>query len=198
VVARVGQVTYQKQISLISREGDETDSEPEICYVPEFVENHRIWFERLQSRLNWNRQYKLRKTATFGVSYNYRKGTKRAGKMPGFLEPVCEKIRIVFGYMPNNCLANYYPDGDHYISFHSDQDMEMKAQSGVTIISLGAIRNMVLRNINVQQQKYYYPLQPGSAFFMADSLQKEWQHGVLKEAGAGARISLSFRSLNAV
>ena len=195
MVERVGSVTYQKQISLFSNNGNETDPEPEISYVPEFIKNHGIWFERLQSRLKWNNQYKSRKTATFGVSYNYRKGTKRVSKMPGFLEPVCEKISIIFGYKPNNCLVNYYPDGDHYISFHSDQDMEMKTQSGVTIVSLGAIRNMALRKIKLPQQKFYYPLQPGSAFYMEDSLQKEWQHGVLKEAGAGARISHSFRSL---
>jgi alkylated DNA repair dioxygenase AlkB len=195
VVDRVPLVTFQKQINLFEKNGDETDPEPQVCYVPEFIGNHSIWFERLQSSLNWNCQYKSRKTATFGVSYNYKAGTKKVSAMPGFLEPVCEKIRIVFGYKPNNCLANYYPDGNHYISFHSDQDMEMKAQSGVTIVSLGAIRNMVLRSIQIPQLKYYYPLQPGSAFYMEDNLQKEWQHGVLKEAGAGARISLSFRSL---
>jgi alkylated DNA repair dioxygenase AlkB len=188
-------MTYQKQVSLFSENDAGNGGEPEISYVPEFVENHSIWFDRLQSSLNWNCQYKSRKTATFGVSYNYRKGTKRVEKMPGFLEPVCEKVRTIFGYKPNNCLVNYYPDGDHYISFHSDQVTEMKSQSGVTIVSLGAIRNMVLRNIKLPQQKFYYPLQPGSAFYMEDSLQMEWQHGVLKEAGAGSRISLSFRSL---
>ena len=115
--------------------------------------------------------------------------------MPEFLLPLCQQIDGLFGYSPNNCLVNYYPDGNHYISFHSDQDTEMKAQTGVTIVSLGAVRTMVLRSIENPRARFYYPLQPGSAFFMEDALQAHWQHGVPKEAGKGPRISLSFRSL---
>ena len=185
---------FQKQIHLFDSEC--SDSEPTgIIYSKDFILNPEKWFNHLQAHTAWNHQYQSRKTATFGVTYNYRKGTLKRRPMPEFLQKLCRKIESEFNYLPNNCLINYYPSGDHYISFHSDQDMDMKAQSGVTIVSLGAIRNMVLRQISSNQNRHYYPLQPGSAFFMPDQLQKEWQHGVLKEAGAGPRISLSFRAL---
>ena len=129
------------------------------------------------------------------MAYNYREGTRRDRPMARFLLPLCEIVSARFGYFPNNCLVNYYPDGNHYISFHSDQDMEMKNRTGVTIVSLGSVRTMTLRRIDDPAIRRYYPLQPGSAFFMEDDVQKEWQHGVLKKAGAGSRISLSFRCL---
>lgn len=168
---------------------------PEVAYIPVFTDHHEIWFDRLARLKQWDSRFKSRKTCTFGVSYNYRRGIKKVRDMPGFLGPVCERIEDTFGYRPNNCVANYYPSGEHYISPHSDQDMEMKARSGVTIVSLGAVRTMVLRNTEDRRIRFHYALQPGSAFFMADAIQGDWQHGIPREAGAGARISLSFRAL---
>ncbi len=188
-------MAYQLQSSLLQSDSVISDAEPDTRYHAGFIDNHRQWFDHLQSTLRWNSQFKSRKTATFGVSYNYSKGIKKVKPIPGFLLPLCRQIQKVFGYSANNCLVNYYPDGNHYISFHSDQDTEMKAQTGVTIVSLGAVRTMVLRSIENPQSRFYYPLQPGSALFMADALQADWQHGVPKEAGKGPRISLSFRSL---
>ncbi len=188
-------MSYQQQASFLDNDPACLVEEPNARYLPDFLENQRQWFHRLQSGLRWNDQFKSRKTATFGVSYNYSAGTRKSKEMPGFLLPVCKRIYETFNYYPNNCLVNYYPDGEHYISFHSDQDMEMKAQSGVTIVSLGSVRTMALRSISHPQTKHYYPLQPGSAFFMEDTLQAQWQHGISRQAGAGPRISLSFRCL---
>ena len=116
--------------------------------------------------------------------------------MPAFLAPLCESIERAFGFYPNNCLVNSYPTGNHYISFHSDQNMEMKDQTGVAIVSLGAVREITFRKIEDHREKHYYVLQPGSAMFMTDNMQTEWQHGILKQSGAGHRISLSFRALS--
>ena len=184
---------HQLQQSLYT--ADAGSQEPDLTYVSEFVKNQEHWFEKLRSNLDWNNQYQSRKYHSFGVRYNSQSGENHVGVLPKFLTPVCDRIEQVFGYYPNNCLANYYPDGDHYISFHSDQDMDMTEHSGVTIVSLGAVRNMVLRRIDSHQSRFYYPLEPGSAFYMRDRIQKDWQHGVLKQAGAGPRISLSFRRL---
>ena len=188
-------MAHQLQTSLLFDEADAEIRGPDVTYVESFTEHHQEWFDALIENLHWNSQYKSRLTHTFGVSYNYKKGTKKVREMPHFLEPVCERIEKKFGYLPNNCLANYYPSGEHYISLHSDQDDEMKAQTGVTIVSLGSVRTMELRNISNPKLRFFYPLQPGSAFYMEDELQKEWKHGIPREAEAGPRISLSFRAL---
>ena len=108
---------------------------------------------------------------------------------------LCDLIQSRFGYRPNSCLINNYPNGDHYISYHSDRDMEMNEHTGVTILSLGTVREMAFRNMADPSVKHYYALQPGSAIYMDDIVQTEWQHGIPKTTTSGTRISLSFRSL---
>lgn len=168
---------------------------PAIRYFPDFISNHRQYFKYLLDTVDWNSQFKSRQTVTFGESYNYRSGKRKSRRMPLFLDPFLSAIEQNLGFLPNNCLVNYYPDGDHYISFHSDQDLDMEENTGVAIISLGAVREMVLRQIKQPQVRFAYALEPGSAFIMSDQLQSEWQHGIPKQRGCGPRISLSFRSL---
>ena len=169
--------------------------QPEIHYITDLVENHQEWFEYLKNNMQWNKQFQSRHTITFGASYHYQQKTRRDRPMPEFLGPLCKNIETAFHFLPNNCLINSYPTGNHYISFHSDQDMEMKDRTGVVIISLGAMREMAFRNITNPAIKHYYPLAPGSAIFMTDQMQLEWQHGIPRQQDAGHRISLSFRSL---
>ncbi|MGI9319024.1 MAG: alpha-ketoglutarate-dependent dioxygenase AlkB [bacterium] len=168
---------------------------PDIQYISSAILEYDNYFNYLRDNLSWDSTFKSRQTATFGASYNYRSGVQKSGPMPHFLKTFCCVIEQNFAFHPNNCLANYYPDGNHYISFHSDQDLEMKNQTGVAIVSLGAVREMVLRHIGNPKIRYVYPLEPGSVFFMTDRLQTIWQHGIPKQSGRGPRISLSFRSL---
>ncbi len=184
------------QLDLFQSADEVTKDEPEVTYVPDLVPDHRKWFDYLNTNVTWNTRLQSRKTVTFGASYNYRKGTRKNREMPEFLSPICAKIEQEFGFWPNNCLINNYPDGNHYISYHSDQDLEMKQHTGVAIVSLGAVREMTLRKIDDHTVKFYYPLQSGSVFYMEDRIQKIWQHGVLKRSGCGHRISLSFRLLH--
>ena len=188
-------MSYQLQSSLFQPDNAFPEQEPNITYIPGFLNNQEFWFDQLRSTLIWNTRFKSRHTVTFGVTYNPGTGLKAVREMPEFLGPVCQQINDTFNYNPNNCLINHYPDGDHYISFHSDKDTEMKAQTGVTILSLGSVRTMALRNINNPKLCFHYPLAPGSVFYMKDALQLEWQHGIAKEPESGPRISLSFRSL---
>lgn len=183
------------QRDLFAGAEENTSPRPEIRYLANQIQDHETYFTYLRDRADWNCRFKSRRTVTFGESYNYRSGSRRNGEIPAFLNPFCDVVSEHFEFRPNNCLVNYYPDGDHYISFHSDQDMEMKDRTGVAIFSLGTIREMVLRRIGAPTLRYVYPLEPGSVFFMSDDLQAEWQHGIPKQSGRGPRISLSFRSL---
>ncbi|MGB5707367.1 MAG: alpha-ketoglutarate-dependent dioxygenase AlkB [Arenicellales bacterium] len=168
---------------------------PEIRYLANQIPDHETYFTYLRDRVDWNCRFKSRRTVTFGESYNYRSETTINRELPAFINPFCDVVFQQFDFRPNNCLVNYYPDGEHYISFHSDQDTEMKDHTGVAIFSLGTMREMVLRYISAPTLRYVYPLEPGSVFYMSDELQSEWQHGIPKQSGRGPRISLSFRSL---
>ncbi len=188
-------VSHIHQATLFEQSEVERLPKPEIHYLANWFTDHKDLFIELKEELSWNKQYRSRFTVSFGLSYT--KDSKLRHKIPfpdSFLK-ITQKIEQDLGYSPNNCLANYYPTGDHYISFHSDQDMEMQAHSGVSIVSLGTTRLMQLRKINDHRISYAYPLAPGSLFYMTDQLQKEWQHGIPKQYNCGERISLSFRAL---
>ena len=46
----------------------------------------------------------------------------------------------------NSVLVNEYPDGDHYISDHSDNENGLCPFGGVGTISCGAIRKMIIKD----------------------------------------------------
>lgn len=168
---------------------------PDITYLRDWYRDHQSLFLYMQQNLQWNRRFRSRSTVTFGLSYTARGGLRFKRPIAEFLNPLISQIKRDFAFEPNNCLVNYYPTGQHYISFHSDQDMEMMAHSGVAIVSFGATRHMILRKIADHRLRYCYPLPPGSIFYMRDAVQKTWQHGILTEKECGPRISLSFRAL---
>jgi len=175
--------------------GESSSPESGILEIEGFLENPDEWFERFATGLAWNRRMQSRYTYTFGYAYDPGYGLRFVRNMPGYFEPLLKKLNQVFGFSPNNCLVNYYPDGRHYIGFHSDQGEELKSGSGVAIMSLGAVRTMVIRRIDYPDAKFFYPLKPGSVIHMNDEIQKTWEHGIPKQAGKGPRISLSFRHL---
>ena len=168
---------------------------PEINHVDYFWAEHRDLFQFLLTNIQWDHKFQSRKTAMFGVSYGDDGDKYTFNHLPDFLIPLRDKIHECFGYQPNSCLINNYPSGGHYISYHSDKNMEMNQHTGVAIVSLGTMREMAFRKIQDPNVKCYYALQPGSALYMDDKVQASWQHGVPKTQRNGHRISLSFRSL---
>jgi len=188
-------VFHIHQATLFELSGPDHIPRPEVVYLENWFTDHENMFNNLKHNLSWNKQFRSRFTVGFGLSYTKDSGFHRKRPFPNSFHEITQKIERDLGYSPNNCLANYYPTGDHYISFHSDQDMEMQAHSGVTIVSLGTTRLMQLRKISDPRISYAYPLAPGSLFYMADELQKDWQHSIPPQSSAGERISLSFRAL---
>lgn len=188
---------YRSQLALFPEYGETRDAIPGVLYRPAVYGEHERLFARLRTTVQWRASYGTRDTITWGASYDYRGGGRRQHPWPGFLVRLAETIDEVFGFLPNNCVANHYPDGNHTIGFHSDQGMEMQDDTGVVILSLGAVRHLVLRRIDQPRVRYHYALAPGSALHMTPASQAEWQHGILRERECGPRISLSFRRLRA-
>ena len=188
-------VIHTSQASLFDLQHNSELPRPDITYKEGWLSDHESLFHLMRDSLTWNTQFQSRSTVSFGVSYTKQNGLTSRRPFPDYLHRIARQIESDFGFTPNNCLANYYPTGAHYISFHSDQDMEMKVHSGVAIVSLGTTRLMELRQIENHRVRYAYPLAPGSVFYMEDLLQKKWQHGILQQRECGPRISLSFRAL---
>ena len=166
---------------------------PAVTFVPDFVPSHDDLFEHLLSSVVWDERLRARKTASFGVSYDYSGITYPQVEMPERLATLCGRIEAALGFHPNNCLLNFYPDGESSMGFHSDATEELAEGTGVAIVSLGSEREMTFRYKQDRTHEVPRALIPGSLLYMSKEFQSLWLHAIPKLAGAGRRISLTFR-----
>lgn len=167
---------------------------PDIDFVTHFVPDPHALFEQLKTSVPWDERMRARKTASFGVPYDYSQISYPAVPMPEALEQLCPVIAQLLGFHPNNCLLNFYPDGQSSMGFHSDANEQLVAGTGVVVISLGHARSMLFKH-KQSAVIHEYSLPSGSLLHMSDALQTQWLHAIPKAPGAGERISLSFRQL---
>ncbi|MBW4618939.1 MAG: alpha-ketoglutarate-dependent dioxygenase AlkB [Cyanosarcina radialis HA8281-LM2] len=167
--------------------------EPQIILIENFIEKPNELFVAIRDTIIWDERIKARKTASFGVAYNYSGITYPQTEMLSELVPVCKKIETYIGFMPNNCLINYYLDGNSSMGYYSDSSEELKPGTSVVIISLGAERYISYRSKADQEIKYKYLLKNGSLLAMDKEVQDEWMHAIPKEVSTEQRISLTFR-----
>ncbi|MEC7121119.1 MAG: alpha-ketoglutarate-dependent dioxygenase AlkB, partial [Pseudomonadota bacterium] len=112
------------------------------------------------------------------------------------LLPLCQLVEKAIGFYPNNCLLNYYPDGESSMGLHSDATEELQAGTGVVIISLGAERVIAFRNKANKAVEHHYRMKSGGFLYMDQQVQYEWLHAIPKQQHAAARMSLTFRLIN--
>ena len=172
--------------------------EPKIELVSGFVSNSSQLFDRIKDLVVWDERLRSRKTASYGVAYNYSGMTYPAVEMLDALIPICDRIEEQVGFMPNNCLLNYYPDGNSTMGYHSDNISELKAGTGVAIVSLGAARYIYYRNKRDRAIEHKYLLNSGDLLYMDDNIQQHWLHAIPQQPQASERISLTFRHISTV
>jgi hypothetical protein len=173
----------------------ETVDWPEILIKEDFLPGADGLFAALERDIAWESRIKKRKTASFGVPFNYSGITYEYCDMHPLLVPVCDKLENEVGYRPNNCLLNYYETGSATMGFHVDATDDLTPGTGVAIVSLGSERSITFRNIENRDLQKDYRLKSGSLLYMPHAVQEHWRHAVLKEPGAGPRISLTFRQV---
>ncbi|WP_445630343.1 alpha-ketoglutarate-dependent dioxygenase AlkB [Nostoc sp. DSM 114167] len=166
---------------------------PAIYLKSDFIHSADALFQHLKESVSWDERMKSRKTASFGVSYNYSQISYKQTSMPSQIEQVCTEIHRILGFFPNNCLLNYYPNGNSSMGFHSDSSQELAEGTGVAIVSLGSVRSIVYRHKHKKDIEFSYPLPNGSLLYMSNEIQEQWLHAILKAPEVGERISLTFR-----
>ncbi|MES1197269.1 MAG: alpha-ketoglutarate-dependent dioxygenase AlkB, partial [Pseudomonadota bacterium] len=132
---------------------------------------------------------------SFGVPYNYSQIAYPEAPIPDMLDALCASIERALGFRPNNCLLNFYADGESSMGFHSDTSVGLAPDTGVAIVSLGAQWSIVFRNKADKAIEIDVPLPHGSLLHMPDSMQALWLHAIPKTPGARARISVTFRKI---
>lgn len=133
--------------------------------------------------------------ADAGTSYSY-SGVKHRGQgWPAEVLEIKQKVEVAAGAAFNSLLLNLYRDGRDSIGFHTDAEPELGQNPVVASVSLGAVREFVLKHI-ATKQTLKYPLAHGSLLVMGGTCQHHWLHGVPKtKAAVGERLNLTFRNI---
>lgn len=166
-----------------------------IIYIDRFIDNAEALFEKLHATVEWEERMKARKTASFGKAYNYSQLNYPYRELTPELVYIIEQLKPVIGFEPNNCLINYYTNGQSKMGYHSDQTDILEADIGIAIISLGATRELMFRNIKDHNNVLVYELLSGSLVYMRQGVQAEWQHAIPKSETNEGRMSLTFRCI---
>lgn len=169
--------------------------QPNITLIDDFLTEPDAIFTHVKETTDWDERMRARKTASFGVTYDYSGITYEPNVMPDYLQSICLEIQKELGFLPNNCLMNYYMDGNSSMGFHSDSAEALVPDTGVVIISLGSEREITYRKTAQRDIKKAFLLKSGSLLYMTEAMQQEWQHAILKKDSCGERISLTFRAV---
>jgi alkylated DNA repair dioxygenase AlkB len=164
----------------------------ELRFLPAFVEGPERLFDELLATVVWDTRLRSRKTASFGIPYNYSGLTYPEIPFPPAIAALAEQASAPLGFAPNNALLNLYT-GDGGMGFHSDSSAALASDSGVGIISLGAARELVFRRSGAS---YALQLPAGSLLRMSLAMQSTWQHALpATSPTSAARISVTFRRI---
>lgn len=120
-----------------------------------------------------------------------------------------EYIQFLFGIAKrdtgldyNGLLINWYPDGQSYISPHSDDESNLVKDTSIYSFTLGGTRNFQIRKksepLVVHNKKTLDILLPNkSVCIMGGQFQKEFTHGIPKTTKPiGPRINFTLRMFN--
>lgn len=166
-----------------------------ITYIEHFLEDHQSLFKTLETFAKWDNTMSARKTVSYGVAYNYSQMSYPFLEIPSFISTVMQKVNDTLGFEPNNCLINYYLDGQSKMGFHADQTDILAQNTGIAILSLGATRILRFRKIDKKEEIHDFPLPSGSLFYMTQEIQQEWQHAIPTTDIMQGRMSLTFRKI---
>ncbi|WP_431167723.1 alpha-ketoglutarate-dependent dioxygenase AlkB [Tenacibaculum halocynthiae] len=166
-----------------------------ILFIENFISNPSELFDNLKNNVDWDERMVNRKTASYGKAYNYSQISYPFQKLTVELILVIDLINKKLNFKPNNCLINYYLDGNSKMGFHSDQTDILYENTGIGILSIGETRILRFRNIRDKNVLKDVELPSGSFIYMTNEIQKEWQHSIPKSDTKNGRMSLTFRKI---
>jgi hypothetical protein len=172
--------------------------QPEVTIQPDYLSAAAATelYNHLRDRIDWDLRISARKTACFGLPYNYSGLTYEYQPMHSLLLPLCARLKETLGFEPNSCLINYYKDGRDKMGFHSDEIDNLEAGTQIIIISLGVDRKLSFRSTGDYSVRSQYLLTHGSLLYMSQRTQEFWSHAIKRANVLEGRISLTFRRID--
>jgi alkylated DNA repair dioxygenase AlkB len=196
-IVTVGELGMPQQIDILD---GGTIFYHEAFYAQEKAE---ALFERIRAETPWAQERSRlgpfpRLTAWYadaGLTYSYSGVTHQAIEWTSTLREIRREVEAAAKTPFNSLLLNFYRDGQDSIGYHTDAEPELGVNPLIASISLGAVRQFVLKHLRTGE-KFRYDLAPGSLLVMGGTCQHHWVHGVPKtKAAVGPRINLTFRNI---
>lgn len=167
--------------------------------------NH--YFDQLLKTILWEHDQTVifgklivtkRKVAWYGdepFNYTYSKTTKSALPWTKELLELKQIIENKSGETFNSCLLNLYHSGEEGMSWHSDDEKDLKKNGAIASLSLGATRKFAFKH-KVSRQTVSVVLENGSLLIMKGRTQSNWLHRLPPTKKISTpRINLTFRTI---
>lgn len=190
-----------------SRRWSLEDDGIEIDYDADFLstEDADRLFEALKTEVSWQRAVvqtpggpktvprMISWHADEGLTYSYSGLTHPWQPWTSAMREIKDAVERKTGWLFNGCLANFYENERDSVSMHSDDESDMEADAPIASVSLGAVREFVVKHKETGA-RHVMPLEHGSLVVMSGATQRVSRHGVPKaKRSCGPRINLTFR-----
>jgi len=178
-----------------------------ITYTPGFISDPMSVFKTLWEELAWERRGLTPRREYYcnEVAAPYKYGNPEFAReyLPSPWHPAISDIKAMVeertAAKMEVCFLNGYENSRDHLGPHSDDSPEMDDARPISIVTLGAEREIWFMPIEDKTDVTKVLLGNGSLCVMAPGMQDTWRHRIPK-AGfeCGPRISLTFRGYVAV
>jgi len=168
-----------------------------IVYTPGVVtaEIARAWFTELSEGVEWKTQRRRmydRDVDVPRLMVHFRLAPDE--RVPGAIRAAAGMVIAIAGAPFNSVGLNFYRDGRDSVAAHNDHLDEIVDGSPIALVSVGAVRRMIIRTKKPPRRAMHIDLEAGSLLVMSYETQRHYTHGIPKtREPVGPRISLAFR-----
>lgn len=146
------------------------------------------------------RHFQPRLTAWYGdpgKSYNYSGTVMTPLPWTNLLSSLKRQLEEIIDEKFNSVLLNLYRNQNDRMGFHSDNEPSLGAHPTIASLSYGATRTLIFKHKRKKElATKALKLTSGSLLLMRGETQKNWNHGINKEATiCGPRVNLTFRNI---
>lgn len=172
------------------------DAEGGIVYWPQVVPEavQRGWFEVLHAAVAWHGQQRQMYERTVTVPRLMASIALDEPSRPPLLDAAVAAVRTVAPAPYTHAGLNLYRDGRDGVAPHGDRVASLQPGAPIAILSLGGVREMLVRARTPPHRPLRVALAPGSVLVMSHAAQLTHEHAIPKtSAPVAPRISLALR-----
>lgn len=130
-----------------------------------------------------------------GVFYRYSDNLLESHAWIPLLSSIQQTVEAHTGQQFNSVLVTYYRNGNDYVTWHADDEVELGDAPVIASLSFGASREFQYRHKQTGEN-HRMTLHDGELLLMQPDFQREWEHAVPCEPDVNSpRVNLTFRKV---